>query len=92
MPGELKRDAGISPEEEIVCAMKNVFDRFQEEMSTRFSPLKDLRPVHTDFDQTVVAKTSSRNLCLFFDKFVPGGQNGSLAVIGRIVITLVSNT
>ena len=51
-----------------------------------------LRTVHTDFDQSVVAKTSSRNLCLFFDKFVPGGQNGSLAVIGRIVITPASST
>ena len=46
----------------------------------------------SDFDQSVVAKTSSRNLCLFFDKFVPGGQNGSLAVIGRIVITPASST
>ena len=27
MPGELKRDAGLSPEEEIVRVMKNVFDR-----------------------------------------------------------------
>ena len=42
MPGELKRDAGLSPEEEIVRVMKNVFDRLQQEMSTRFSRLKDL--------------------------------------------------
>ena len=27
MPGELKREAGLSPEEEIVCVMKNLFDR-----------------------------------------------------------------
>ena len=39
MPGELKRDAGLSPEEEIVQVMKNVFDRLQQEMSTRFSRL-----------------------------------------------------
>ena len=42
MPGELKRDAGLSPEEEIVRVMKNVFDRLQQEMSTHFSRLKDL--------------------------------------------------
>ena len=41
MPGELKRDAGLSPEE-IVRVMKNAFDRLQQEMSTRFSRLKDL--------------------------------------------------
>ena len=32
IPGELKRDAGLSPEEEIVRVMKNVFDRLQQEM------------------------------------------------------------
>ncbi|KAG1687021.1 Zinc finger MYM-type protein 1 [Nymphon striatum] len=42
MPGELARDAGLSSEEEIVRVMKNVFDRLQHEMSTRFSRLKDL--------------------------------------------------
>ena len=42
MPGELKRDAELLPEEEIVRVMKNVFDRLQQEMSTRFSRLKDL--------------------------------------------------
>ena len=43
MSGELKRDAGLSPEEEIVHVRKNVFDRLQQEMSTRFSRLKDLK-------------------------------------------------
>ena len=42
IPGELKRDAGLSPEEEIVRVMKNVFDRPKQEMSTRFFRLKDL--------------------------------------------------
>ncbi|KAG8238966.1 hypothetical protein J437_LFUL018705 [Ladona fulva] len=42
MPGELARDAGLSSEEEIVHVMKNIFDRLQHEMSTRFSRLKDL--------------------------------------------------
>ena len=44
MPGELGRDAGQpgrSSEKEIVRVMKNVFDRLQQEMSTRFSRLKD---------------------------------------------------
>ena len=31
MPGELARDAGLSTEEEIVRAMKSVFDRLQQE-------------------------------------------------------------
>ena len=38
---ELKRGAGLSAEEEIVGVMKNVFDRLQQEMSIRFSRLKD---------------------------------------------------
>lgn len=42
MPGELARDAGLSSEEEVMRVMKNVFDRLQQEMSTRFSRLKDL--------------------------------------------------
>ena len=35
--GELKRNAGHSPEEEIVRVMKNIFDRLQQEISTHFS-------------------------------------------------------
>ena len=42
MPGKPRRDAELSPEEEIVRVMKNVFDQVQQEMSTRFSRLKDL--------------------------------------------------
>jgi len=42
MPEKLRRDAELSPEEEIVRVMKNVFDRLPQEMSTRFSRLKDL--------------------------------------------------
>ena len=44
MPGELVRDAGLSSEEEIVRIMKSVFDRLQQEMSTRFFTTK--RPEH----------------------------------------------
>ena len=51
-----------------------------------------LRWVHTDYDQTVVARTSSRNLCLFLEKFVPEGQNGSLVVVSRNVIIPASST
>ena len=39
---KLKKDAELLPEEEIVRVMKNVFDRLPQEMSTRFSRLKDL--------------------------------------------------
>ena len=42
MPGELARDAGLSAEEEIVRVMKNVIDRFKQEVKTRFTRLRDL--------------------------------------------------
>ena len=42
MPGELARDAGLSAEEEIVRVIKNVIDRFKQEVKTRFTRLRDL--------------------------------------------------
>ena len=42
MPGELAQDAGLSTEEEIVRIMKSILDRLQQEMTTRFTRLKDL--------------------------------------------------
>ena len=42
MPGELAQDAGLSAEQEIVRAMKSVFDRLQQEITTRFTLLRDL--------------------------------------------------
>ena len=41
MPGELAQDAGLSTEEEIVRIMKSILDRLQQEMTTRFTRLKD---------------------------------------------------
>jgi hypothetical protein len=42
MRGELSRDAGLSAEEEIIRTMKSVLDRLLQEMTTRFTRLKDL--------------------------------------------------
>lgn len=39
MPGELARDAGLSAEEEVVRITKSILDRFQQELTTRFTPL-----------------------------------------------------
>ena len=80
MPGELKRDAGLSPEE-IVRFMKNVFDRLQQEMSTRFSRLKDL---NTKFGFLLDVKTllsdtdedAIRRDCTDFANFYDTDING----------------
>ena len=42
MPGELARDAGLSAGEEIVRILKSILDRLHQEMTTRFTRLKDL--------------------------------------------------
>ena len=81
MPGELERDAGLSPEEEIVRVMKNVFDRLQQEMSTRFSRLKDL---NTKFGFLLDVKTllydtdedAIRRDCTDFANFYDTDING----------------
>lgn len=46
LPREL---AKLSLEEEIVCIKKNLFDRLQVKMSTRFSQLKDSTTKHRLF-------------------------------------------
>jgi hypothetical protein len=42
MPGELARDSGWSAEEEIIRVMKSILDRLQQEITTRFTRLRDL--------------------------------------------------
>lgn len=42
MPGELAPDVVFSAEEEIVRIMKSILGRLQQEMTTRFTLLKDL--------------------------------------------------
>ena len=42
MPGEMARDVGLSSEEEIERIMKSILDRFQQEVTTRFTRLKHL--------------------------------------------------
>ena len=37
MPGEMKSDAGLTAEEEIVRIMKGALDRLQQEMTKRFT-------------------------------------------------------
>ena len=82
MPGELKRDAGLSPEE-IVRVMKNVFDRLQQEMSTRFSQLKDLntkfgflldvKTLLSDTDEDVIRRDCT-NFANFYDTDINGHE------------------
>ena len=81
MPGELIRDAGLSSEEEIVRIMKSVFDRLQQEMSTRFLRLKDL---NTKFGFLLDVKTllsntdvdAIRRNCSNFENFYDTDING----------------
>jgi hypothetical protein len=81
MPGELVRDAGLSSEEEIVRIMKSVFDRLQQEMSTRFLRLKDL---NTKFGFLLDVKTllsntdvdAIRRNCSNFENFYDTDING----------------
>ena len=42
MPGELAQDEGLSAEQEAVRIMKSALDRLNQEMTTRFTRLKDL--------------------------------------------------
>ena len=54
MPGEMKSDAGLTAEEEIVRIMKGALDRLQQEMTTIFTRLRDLDKklgflLHVDF-------------------------------------------
>ena len=81
MPGELKRDAGLSPEEEIVRVIKNAFYRLQQEMPTCFSRLKylntisgfllDVKTLPSDTDED-----SIRRNCTNFANFYVTDING----------------
>ena len=42
MPGEVARDAGLSAEEEITRVLIGILDRLLQEITTRFTRLKDL--------------------------------------------------
>ena len=99
IPGELKRDAALSPEEEIVRVMKNVFDRLQQEMSTRFSRLKDL---NTKFGFLLDVKTflfdtdedAIRRDCTDFANFYDTDINGHelFTEIGDCIMLLSNRT
>ena len=83
MPGELGGDAGLSSEEEIVRVMKNVFDRLQQEMSTRFSRLKDLntkfgflldvKTLLSDTDEDAIRQDCT-DLANFYDTDINGHE------------------
>jgi hypothetical protein len=42
MPGEVARDAGLSAEEEITRVLIGILGRLRQEITTRFTRLKDL--------------------------------------------------
>ena len=81
MPGELARDAGLSAEEEIVRIMKSILDRLQQEMTTRFTRLKDLNfkfGFLLDVDKLLNDKDldSLRHHCIEFGNFYDSDVEG----------------
>ena len=80
MPGELARDAGLSAEE-IVRIIKSILDRLQQEMTTRFTRLKDLNfkfGFLLDVDKLLNDKDldSLRHHCIEFRNFYDSDVEG----------------
>ena len=53
MSGELARDEGLSPEQEIMRVMESTLDWFQQEMVKRFTRLKELNAKFGSLQDTV---------------------------------------
>ena len=82
LPGELSRDAGLKTEEEIIRIMKNVLDRLQQEMTTRFTRLKDLNSKFgflLDVDRLLKTDDleSLRQRCIDFGNFYNSEVEGT---------------